>query len=566
MAFPLFRQESAEISQRTGWYAFVRLLFLIVIALPGLISLYAFHGWSSEVLRDIILFMIALASNALFYALVILHKNTTYQRTLAGIWIGLDILLVTFLILANGGIESRNVLLYAMPILMAAAIFGRLATYIAAAISGMVYATLIIGDYFGALPVTGRADVTLHSNVAYVVNAVSFFPAVLIVIALAVDFITKLLIAKEHEAQESLVALKRAQDIAKIGSWEWDVTTNQITWSEGLTKIFETYHAIQPLAFEEYLQFVHPDDRENHHKTIATALRKGRPFTTDYRLVMPDGTYKYAHGEGQLVINKDGSIIKVVGTIQNVTEMYHLDEAKNEFVSLASHQLRTPASGVKAYLSLLIDGYAGAPLTRKQQSFAKRAYDANERQLDIIDSLLSLASIESGKLILHKETINFNDIVRRCLLHHRPEARKKRQKFTTHLARSSILIQADDSHLQMAIDNLISNAIKYTPEKGSVVVSTRTTTTAAYLEVTDSGIGIAKSNLPSLFQKFSRLSDPASKTVDGSGLGLYLAKYIVNQHRGTISVRSRHGEGAQFRIRLPLTRKRQPKKLLRKTA
>ena len=555
MAISSSLRETAELSQRTGWYAFVRLFFLIVIAAPGLISLYAFHGWSEEVLRDIILFMIALATNALFYSLIIIHKNTTYQRLLAGIWIGLDTLLVTFLIAANGGIESRNVILYVMPILMAAAIFGRLATYIAALSAGLMYVGLIVGDYLGVMPVAGRLDVSQHTSLPYVVNSISFFASILIVIALAVDFITKLLIKKEREAQESLIELQRAQEIARIGSWEWDVASDKISWTQGLTKILHTYHAVQPLAYQEYMLFVHPDDRASHHKTVATALRRKKPFKSNYRIVMPDGSHKYVHTEGRLVTDRDGNVTKIVGIAQDVTETYHLDDAKREFVSLASHQLRTPASGVKAYLSLLLDGLVGE-LTRKQELFVKKAYEANDRQLDIIDGLLSLASIESGKLTLHKEVANLNQIIRRCIPHHKLEAREKKQKLSIQLSHTPLPVRVDTSHLQMAIDNLISNAIKYTPEKGKITISSRTTATSAYLEVVDSGIGIAKSDLPSLFQKFSRVHDPAHKTVGGSGLGLYLAKYIVDRHRGTISVRSRPGEGAQFRIKLPLEHKR----------
>lgn len=548
-------RETAELSQRTSWYAFVRLFFLIVIAVPGIVSLYVFHGWSEEVLRDIILFMVALATNALFYGLIIIHKNSMYQRTLAGIWIGLDILLVTFLIIVNGGIESRMTILYVMPILMDAAIFGRLATYIAALASGLMYVGLIVGDYLAIVPVTGRLDVSQHMSFPYVIDSASFFVSVLVVIALAIDFITKLLIKKEREAQESLVELQRAQEIARIGSWEWEIASDKISWTEELTKILHTYHAVQPLTYEEYMLFVHPDDRASHHKTVATALRKKKPFKSNYRIMMPDGSNEYIHTEGRLLTDREGNVTKIVGIAQDVTEAYHLDDAKREFISLASHQLRTPASGVKAYLSLLLDGLAGE-LTRKQKLFVKKAYEANDRQLDIIDGLLSLASIESGKLILHKEAINLNQIIRRCIPNHRLKAREKKQKLSVQLSRTTLPVRVDASHLQMAIDNLISNAIKYTPERGKITISSRATTASAYLEVVDSGIGIAKSDLPSLFQKFSRIHDPAHKTVGGSGLGLYLAKYIIDRHHGTISVRSRPGEGAQFRIKLPLKRKR----------
>lgn len=551
MAVGLQTVEAFDLSQRTTWYALVRLVFLLAIAVPGLLSIYLFQGWNEIAQNAATISGIAIASNVVFYGLLRSYRHPTYHAYLAIIWIVFDILLVTAFIYANGGIESRSPILYTVPILISAALFGRQGIYMSSLTSTVLYVGLIIADYFGAIQSIGAFDPTLRTNLPYVVNTICFFPAVFLVIALAVDFITGLLSEKQRQLSASIQALERAQETAKLGSWERDLRYDDISWSKELFRIYGVSQDAEHMGFKDYLKHIHPDDLAAHKRTVQAALKKKVSFTTDHRIVMPDGSVKYLHDEGRPVFDKDGKIIKLIGTSQDVTEMYHLDIAKREFVSLASHQLRTPASGVKAFLSMLLDGHAGR-LTKKQREFVKRAYDSNSRQLDIIESLLSLASIESGRLTMQVETIDLGTFVKKCLSAHRPAARRK--KHTLHYERpdSTIYVLADANALQMAIDNLVSNAIKYTLDGGAISVHVKAEGKTAQVVVNDNGIGIAKKDLPLLFQKFSRLNDPASKTVGGSGLGLYMAKYIVELHHGRLDVSSKHGEGTQFRIKLPL--------------
>jgi len=502
-------------------------------------------------MRNLTLLLVALTSNLVFYLLIRIYSDIKHQKLFAGAWITLDIMLVTFLIYTNGGIESRSPILYAMPILMSAAIFGRKATYLTAIASGLMYICLILFDYFRIIPTTGAFNPALSNNLSYVVNSICFFPSILVVIALAADLITRLLIQKQQQASDNLDALIRAQDIAKLGSWEWDVKNNNLAWSDGFLKIYGIEKQPQNFNYESYLDMIHPDDIKNYRRTITTSIKKKQAFTIDHRVVMPDGTLKYIHGEGRPLFDHNGNVIKLLGTVQDVSDLHSLDEAKGEFVSLASHQPRTPASGVKAFLSLLLDGYAGN-IPKKQQEFILRAYEANNRQLDIIDDLLSLAAIESGRLTLRKEPVDLNTVVRQCLRDHKPEMRAHKQILVTHYTRRPITVTADTSRLYMVVDNLISNAIKYSPEKGIITITVSQSKASGYIEVADTGIGIATENVPQLFQKFHRLRDASAKSVTGSGLGLYLAKYIVRLHKGSITVHSKYGQGSQFKVRLPL--------------
>jgi PAS domain S-box-containing protein len=459
--------------------------------------------------------------------------------------------LVTWLIYNDGGIESRAVILYAVPMLVAGALYGRRATYAVAGVSSLLYVLLVVLDFSGLIPAIGVVAPELHHKVSYLINSVCFVPSIIFVIALGIDFLTSLLIEKEQQASAHLAALNRAQEIARVGSWEWDVVHDEISWSDALHMITGVPDDGRPISYDSYLKLLPPEDAQKHSQSIQEALKKKSNFTTDHRLIMPDGSIRYMHGEGRPDFDASGKVIRMSGTAQDVTESYHLDNAKREFVSLASHQLRTPASGVKAFLSLLLDGYAGS-ITRKQRDFIHKAHDANNRQLDIIDNLLNLAALESGNITLKRVPIDLNALVRKCLPNHVPAIKARHQKLKVSYAESACTVQGDPTYLQMIIDNLVSNAIKYTPEKGDISISISAKKSAGYVVVSDTGIGISADDMKDLFKKFSRLRDPASSTVGGSGLGLYLARHLAELHGGSITVRSHHGQGAAFRIRLPL--------------
>lgn len=542
----------ADVRQRTQWYAFVRLLFLLAIAVPGIFSLIIFEGFSEPVRGTIALTVVAVGGNLLFYGLTKLRASPAYQQTVAAIFIVLDILLVSYFVFTHGGIESRSPILYVVPMLMAGALFGRRGIYLSALTSGGLYMLIIGLDYLNVIHSTGAIDPTLRSNLPYVVNTLCFFPSILLVIALAIDFITKLIFEKQQQITETVESLENAQEIAKLGSWTWDIKKDEIVWSKELYRITGATPSDKKLSYKEYLRLLRPDEANDHSRIVLNALKRKIPFSVEHRMNLPDGSVKYLHGEGRPIRDKSGRVIKMSGTSQDVTELYHLDQAKQEFVSLASHQLRTPASGVKAFLSLLLDGHAGK-LNRNQHNFLKQAYDANNKQLDIIDNLLSLASIESGKLTVNKELVDLQESLQLCISAHIHQIREKKQKISFKKLRNKIYVMADQNVLNMALDNLISNASKYSPEKSRISILTRQNKSYVYIDITDNGIGIAKKDLVSLFQKFSRLNDPASKTVGGSGLGLYMAKYVVELHGGKITVRSKHGVGTTFTIKLPIS-------------
>ena len=383
----------SELYLRIRWYVWVRWFVVAAIVIPSLGSLYLGNGLTHERTISLVESAVLFIASGIFYLFTRRSRGRTYDRAIGIALLIFDVLFISFFIYSKGGIESRSQLLYAMPILIASALFGRLGVYLTAAGSALTYDLVILADYFGWVhsldTVTNQA-----SNLTYVLNTVIFFTAVLMIVALLTDFLTRLLIRKEREARTTALALRRAQSIAKLGSWEWDVEQDEVTWSEEMYGIFGIAPD-KPVAFESFLQYVHPEDQARTAAIISRSLKTHRPFSFENRIIRADKQIRFMHSEGKVVTDKSGKVTQMFGVAQDITAEKVLETAKGDFVALASHQLRTPASGVRMLLAMLRDGYTGT-LSATQLKTVEEAYEANERLLRIADDLLNVAKLESG--------------------------------------------------------------------------------------------------------------------------------------------------------------------------
>ncbi len=236
--------------------------------------------------------------------------------------------------------------------------------------------------------------------------------------------------------------------------------------------------------------------------------------------------------------------------IQN-DELRQLNKSKEEFIALASHQLRTPATGVKQYVGMVLEGYAGE-LTPNQREFLERAYESNERQLSTINDLLQIARIDANKLELIKHPTNLRVLVESARREQERTFSRRGQTVKLDIQTAPLRAGVDKQRFRMVIDNLLDNASKYSPPGTTVVVAIHAEKNMARIEIRDQGVGIAKADFDKLFQKFSRIDNPVSIAVGGNGLGLYVVKKIVDAHDGTISVDSKINKGTTFTVRIPL--------------
>jgi two-component system, OmpR family, sensor kinase len=223
--------------------------------------------------------------------------------------------------------------------------------------------------------------------------------------------------------------------------------------------------------------------------------------------------------------------------------------AKDEMLSLASHQLRTPATGVKQYIGMVLEGFMGG-LSKQQEVTLRKAYESNERQLSIINEFLYLAKVDANRIVVSPQVFNLSDLASSVVndLQSEIQAAKHTLIFSK---KKNVLAYADTHSARMIIENLLSNAIKYTPEKGTIRVALTEEGTTCSVRIRDSGVGIDKSDQDKLFKQFSRIQNPLSKMRSGSGIGLYLAKHLAERNGGYISVQSQPGKGSIFSLTLP---------------
>jgi signal transduction histidine kinase len=239
------------------------------------------------------------------------------------------------------------------------------------------------------------------------------------------------------------------------------------------------------------------------------------------------------------------------------TEQAEVQTAKDELLALASHQLRTPATGVKQYIGMLREGYAGV-LTDEQLGLLDKAHASNERQLGTINEMLVVAKADTGHLDLNKEPVDINQMIRDIVDEADSYIKARNHVFELYLAETPVYCFGDQAYLRMALENIASNANKYTPDGGTITITVLRRKTYVHIIIRDTGVGVAKKDFPMLFEKFARIPNELTRKVGGSGIGLYLAKKIINEHGGDISFESVVDQGSVCTVKLPLMQEPKP--------
>jgi signal transduction histidine kinase len=236
-----------------------------------------------------------------------------------------------------------------------------------------------------------------------------------------------------------------------------------------------------------------------------------------------------------------------------------LDQAKSEFISIASHQLRTPLTVIKGYVSMMLEGSFGKILPEQKDSL-KKVFQSSERLIHLIENLLNISRIESGRLQFSYEMMNFEELVENVIEELETTAKKKKLKLIYKKPKKTFpKVRIDREKIRQVIMNLIDNAIKYT-EKGEVEIELKLIKNKIFFSVSDSGMGIEKGDMLNLFKKFSRGQGTSVIHTEGTGLGLYVARQMIENHKGKIWAESEgKGKGAKFIFELPILKRKSVK-------
>ena len=241
-----------------------------------------------------------------------------------------------------------------------------------------------------------------------------------------------------------------------------------------------------------------------------------------------------------------------MAVLHDVTREKEIAKMKTDFVSNVSHELKTPLASIKAYIEMLIDGEAEDDKTELE--FYEIIASETDRLHRLIENILNISRIESGVVKVTKEPTSLTGVVKQVLDVARPQAKAKKLQLVERLAPVYYQIESDHDMIYQAVMNLVSNAVKYTPEKGTVTVSVSVDERRSVVvcDVADTGAGIPTEDIPHIFDKFYRVKNN-SKLAKGTGLGLTLVKHIIETvHDGKLSVTSEQGKGSTFSFELPL--------------
>ena len=252
-----------------------------------------------------------------------------------------------------------------------------------------------------------------------------------------------------------------------------------------------------------------------------------------------------------LIRRESGFISGLVSVLHDTTEQEKEERERRLFVSNVSHELRTPLTSVKSYLEALDEGALYEPVA---PDFIKVSLDETNRMMRMVTDLLHLSRIDNATSHLDVELINFTAFIT-FILNRFDKMRSQDQEKKYELVRdypiTSVWIEIDTDKMTQVIDNILNNAIKYSPDGGKITVSMKTTDDQMILSISDQGLGIPKEDLPKIFDRFYRVDKARSRAQGGTGLGLAIAKEIIKQHNGFIWAKSEYGKGSTFTIVLP---------------
>ena len=356
-----------------------------------------------------------------------------------------------------------------------------------------------------------------------------------------------------------------AMEVAQVAAWEWNLKTNRMTWSIDPESLF----GLSPGSLGadmRLMQVVHPEDRERVDRLVTRALETGS-YEAEYRVIKSDASVVWITERGRVVTEGDAD--RMVGIARDVTadrqaeqererllrmeaaaraEAERQSRLKDEFLATLSHELRTPMNAMLGWLSIL---ESGKPIREVHSALAVIRRNA-QLQARLIDDLLDMNRLMSGNVRVERVDVDLAALVQATMQSLQPLAQGKGVQLLAVVGSDSGHLSADARRLQQVLWNIVHNAVKFTPKGGRVELHVQRQENLVQISVQDNGKGISSSFLPHVFERFRQEDATPTREFFGLGLGLAIAKQLIELHGGTIEAASAgEGRGSTFSIRLP---------------
>jgi PAS domain S-box-containing protein len=375
------------------------------------------------------------------------------------------------------------------------------------------------------------------------------------------------LLTERKQTDEALRAkeerLRLALDAGAMATWDWNIASGAVNWNDRLYELLGYDLGTVSASYEAWARRVYPEDLQRVEVLIQESMKKGSDYRAEYRVLGRNDAILWIEARGRFELDNQTKNLRSYGVIQDITERKRTEaelinamlladqanRAKSDFLSRMSHELRSPLNAILGFAQLLESGLP-QPIP-DQMACIDQILQAGWYLLALINEILDLASIESGKLSLSPEPASLNDVLSDCQNMIEPQAQKCGVSMSFFLLDSTCLVKADRTRLKQVFINLLSNAIKYNREQGTVEVKcTAVNLERIRISIKDSGMGLPPEKMAHLFEPFNRLGQQTSSTHEGTGIGLAVTKQLVELMGGTIGVECTVGAGCEFWVEL----------------
>ncbi|HEY8831837.1 MAG TPA: PAS domain-containing sensor histidine kinase [Gemmatimonadaceae bacterium] len=391
-----------------------------------------------------------------------------------------------------------------------------------------------------------------------------------VVAAVAVDTDITDHVAAEREANERAARLGLAMDSASQGAWSIDLVA-RVRWHDArVNEIFGFGKKEGVLGLNDWERSIHPADRQDVNAALEQAISSAGRYAVEYRVVWPDGTIRWVGSLGQVLRSPDGIASRVVGALHDITQrrdataererLFQLEQqarleaeaanqAKSDFLAVMSHELRTPLNAIGGYAELMELGIRG-PVTPEQRADLARIQAAQRHLLGLVTDVLNFVRVDRGRIDYDLAEVAVEDVLASVETLVRTQFQAKGISYAPSPC-PDVRVVADGDKLGQILINLLTNAIKFTPGGGNVVVSCAVSGNNVEIQVSDTGIGIDPAKVEAIFEPFVQVDQQLTRSNNGVGLGLAISRELARGMGGDLTATSTQGVGSTFTVTLP---------------
>ncbi len=367
----------------------------------------------------------------------------------------------------------------------------------------------------------------------------------------------------EHMLRIERERLRLALSAGQMGAYELDIGSDTLWWSPETYDLFGVDSSQFAPTRDNVIDLLHPDDRRGFAKRRSEAIDQRKPFFDEFRIRRPDGSHLWIGYRGQAEYDDQGRPVRTFGVVMDISErkqaedvLRRADQEKDDFIATLSHELRNPLAPIRNAVAVLRHLEPGDPKVAWCHDVIGRQ---TEQMAHLLDDLLDVSRLTRRQLTLRMRRLDLGTVIEHAVEIAQPVIEASGHELLVHLPQEQLHLEGDLTRLAQVFSNVLINSAKYTPAGGRIVVKAARQGDGVVVTVNDTGIGIAEEHIARIFEMFGQVESARDRSQGGQGIGLSLARGLVELHGGTIRARSEGiGKGSEFEVRLPLTTARVP--------